>query len=699
MTDTIEMDLESASEINLTTLGLDRYRSHRSTRVSMAAYALNGGPWRHWEAHHKPFPAEAREALEDPEVEKWSFNAQFERVMTRDVLGIDTPIKGWRCIMVLAGLQGFNGGLEVVGEHIGLSPDKQKLKHGKQLIKTFCEPQTITKANPHRWRDHTTDPELWQTFCEYNVGDCVAARAVKSRLLPYPVPAEEWELYELDQEINDEGLPVDLTFVRYAIEMSTRRKAELTSQMIEICGLDNPGSVTQLLPWLKREGYWFDDLQMHSVEKVLAIDKEAGFTRVTSEGRAILELRTWQARLSVKKYDALLQRVGLDGQLRYAYLMAGAGRTARWAGRGVQTQNLKKTPKSLEIPHVLDEANRIIRSGSYDALGLFIDEPMEVLTGCVRSSFRVPDDEDFVIADLASIETAVAAILTGCVRLLGVFKAGLDPYKDFGTEFYQKAYDLITRWERNVCKPPTLGCVYRLSGGELVAGKRTGLWGYAEDMGVDMTREDAHRGVKVFRTMYPEIPVYWKALENAVERTLDTHRDSTVGLIRFEYRKPYLLAWLPTGRPIYYFKPQMKMRTVHTGRMIERRSRGMFEDGAPAGEMVEVEDTYQKRSFTYMAQHQKTRKWIRIDSHGGRTTEQVTQATAREVLKRGLLSAGRAGFRLCGHSHDEAIARVKKGDNWRTLERLCECMTESLPEILGLPLKAAGYVNSYYKKD
>jgi DNA polymerase len=203
--------------------------------------------------------------------------------------------------------------------------------------------------------------------------------------------------------------------------------------------------------------------------------------------------------------------------------------------------------------------------------------------------------------------------------------------------------------------------------------------------------------------MCPEVPDYWYELENAVARTLDTGEKTVVSSVTFEYRKPFLLAWLATGRPIFYFKPRMQVQTVHTGKMVKKRikSRGYFEDGAPEGEWIEVEEeeTYQKRSFTYMGQHQVTRKWVRIASHGGRTTEQVNQAHAREVLKKAMIRCHGQGYPMIGTSHDEIISLIRKGDNRFTLAGQRECMTAPIPEFPGLPLGASGYVADFYRKD
>lgn len=88
MTDCINLDYESRSRVNLKTNGFDRYSNDESTKILMGAWSINGGAVQHIDLHRgKKLPGELREALEDPAVEKWAFNAQFERVMTRRVLG------------------------------------------------------------------------------------------------------------------------------------------------------------------------------------------------------------------------------------------------------------------------------------------------------------------------------------------------------------------------------------------------------------------------------------------------------------------------------------------------------------------------------------------------------------------------------------------------------------------------------------
>lgn len=699
MVDTLELDWETFSTRDLTTEGLDRYTADPAFQIMMGAWSINGSRVRHWDFNDGPPPRELVEALEDPYVIKWAFNAQFERVTARRARLAKTSRKNWRCTAVMAALAAFNGPLGEVGARLGLAEDQQKDKRGKQLIRMFTMPQQVAKKNPHSRFSVVTHPEEWQEFCEYNVQDVYAERAVRERLRPY-VPDDawgEWELYELDQEINDRGWPVSRRFCEHAVRMADRRKAELTAEMIEKTGLANPGSPMQLLPWLQDGGYPYSDLRKESVAKTLAQHAVKPVLDPLTED--VLRLRQWQARLSVKKYDAILKSAGPGERVRFTYKMAGAGRTGRWAGSLVQPQNLARTPKILEEDGVLDFANDQIMRGSYAGLQVLVPEPMEALVGCVRSAFRAPDGYEFRVADLASIETAVIAWLTDCKPLLQVFRDGLDPYKVFATHFYGKPYAEVTKAERGICKPPVLGCGYRLGSGALISGVRTGLWGYAENMGVDIPQKEAHRAVDVYRTEYSEVCDHWVELERAMERTITTHKESFARHVRFEWKSPFVLMHLPTGRPLFYYRPKIEERKVHTGQFEEKKSRGWDLDGAPEGDTILVERTWWSRGVTYLGKDQKTRQWVRIATHGGRTIEQGTQATARDVLKFGLKSAARDGFEIVGHSHDEGVTLHRKDDTYHTLDRLMSHMTAAVPGMEGLPLGAAGFVSDYYRKD
>ncbi len=679
-------------------------------------------------------PSDLKEAFRDPSVRIFSFNAQFERWITEHVLEIEIDLSRWRCAQVLAYMLSFTGRLDDVGKQIGLPIEKQKLAEGKKLIKMFCGPNKPTKNQPFVWRDSLTDPVEWDMFVnEYLVQDVVSEREIIRKLNKFEVPDEEWELYQIDQIINDRGLPINRKFVMSAITLAERRKSELISEMKEMTALDNPNSVQQLLPWLQDRGYYYRDLQKDSIKKTVAEEKVqvgSGITEfgrpvweeisvtvkdkptvqrvvreyekvaveppprlngggevvgdavVTQECRDVMRMRLSASKTSTAKYDACIAGLQDDDRLRHCFQFDGASRTGRWAGRKIQPQNLPRTPKYLEPEdHInfdrLDYVNNLIEAGDYDTLQLFSGEVMDAVSGCVRSCITAPLGKELVVCDLSSIETVVIGWLTGCERLLTVFRNGLCAYKDFATTLYGCGYGQVTKSQRTDSKPAVLGCGYRLSGGEMQDGKKTGLWGYAENMGISLSLDQSSKAVKLYRETYPEVPKAWYRIEDAIVECLRSGRKTKFGPLEFELRKPFLRVRLPSGRFLYYYKAQVYKQEME----------GKY--GRP----------YIKWVISYMGINQVTTQWDRIESHGGKFIENFVQAIARDILAMGIKAAHEDGFYIVGHVHDEIICEQTLTDNHFTWERLRELMSVRPSWAPDIPLGAAGYAARVYRKD
>lgn len=610
MTDFINLDYESRSEIDLKVSGLDLYSAHHSTEIMLAAWSINDGPEQLWDFNDQARPpAELIDALTDPHVEKWAFNAQFERIMTLRRWGIETPYESWRCTMVLAYMMGFVDDLAQVGRSMGIPDDKLKIADGKRLIQLFCKPQRTTKNQRHRWRDALTDPDDWERFRQYNIGDVRAERAIKARLLrpdKYPIPALEWAHYATDQRINDRGVAISRRFANQAIAMAEQRKPQIIKQMARATGLANPGSPAQLLPWLKDRGYPFDDLRADTVKKVI---REASDTGITDEAVDVLKMRQNSSKSSIAKYNTMLKAMGGDDRFRFSLQFHGAQRTGRWAGRRLQTQNLPRTPKAYEDLINLAQANKMILRGDLEGLDLLNGEPMDSLVGCIRSAFVPGPGKKFVVCDLSSIESVVIGWLTNCAWFLNTLHAGRDLYRAFAAEWLHIHYD-ETKPHRGKAKPATLGAGYRLGGGELLPdGKKTGLWAYGENMGVFMSKDEAHSSVAAFRGLCPEIVQTWYALEKAVMKCLSTKATQEVHWelddgraftlpLTIEYRKPFLAIKLPSGRRLYYYDPKIVSR-----------------------EMEGRDGKYTKRQISYMGKPQNKKGWERLYTHGGKLIE------------------------------------------------------------------------------
>jgi DNA polymerase len=145
--------------------------------------------------------------------------------------------------------------------------------------------------------------------------------------------------------------------------------------------------------------------------------------------------------------------------------------------------------------------------------------------------------------------------------------------------------------------------------------------------------------------------------------------------------KPYLTAELPSGRKLWYLEPRVRKAKI----------KYVDKDGNDA--------SFEKDSISYMGKQQNGKKWIRIQSHGGKFIENFVQAIARDILREGLLAAADDGFNIVMHVHDEIVTEHPKGDNYYTVERLRELMSQPIEWCADMPMDAAGYAGEIYRKD
>jgi DNA polymerase len=328
-----------------------------------------------WFPQDGPLPEHIELLLRRPEIEKAAFNCEFERTVCKYLLNIEIPINVWADPMINARYASIAGNLGFVGEVLGVAEDKKKLATGKKLIKLFCGPNKKGEFNTRE-----THPEEWADFVEYCRQDVIAEREQGIKLKGFRLPPIEVQAWHLDQEINERGIPVDMTFVRNARKIVNEERETLTEEFMALTGLENPNSPKQLLGWLKEHDYPFGSLGAKWVKKAL-LDVSA--PQKCCRG---LELRQLLAKSSTAKLEALANFVSSDGMLRRQYVFMGAARTGRWSGRAVQLQNFPRpTIKKSE------EALKAILAGSLEEVRKF-GPPLEVVASCLRSAFRADGD-------------------------------------------------------------------------------------------------------------------------------------------------------------------------------------------------------------------------------------------------------------------------------------------------------------------
>ena len=127
----------------------------------------------------------------------------------------------------------------------------------------------------------------------------------------------------------------------------------------------------------------------------------------------------------------------------------------------------------------------------------------------------------------------------------------------------------------------------------------------------------------------------------------------------------FLTIQLPTGRKLYYCNPYIG------------------------------EDRFGKPSLHYWGAN--TGNWCDLETYGGKLTENVVQAIARDCLAAALQRIEDAGYRIVMHIHDEVILDVP--EERADLDEICRLMCEPIDWAPGLLLSADGFVGDYYKKD
>ena len=194
----IFLDAETYSDLDLTKCGVYRYvESEHFELLLLSVNIDNEGTKVYDLACGEKLPNVIIEAIKNPNVKKWAFNASFERIVLSKYLGLKPHTyldpSSWYCDMIASSYIGLPHSLEKVGYVLGL--EKQKLSAGKDLIRYFCKPCEPTKANGGRTRNLPSHaPEKWKMMKEYNARDVDAELEIHNRISKFPVPQKEWDV-------------------------------------------------------------------------------------------------------------------------------------------------------------------------------------------------------------------------------------------------------------------------------------------------------------------------------------------------------------------------------------------------------------------------------------------------------------------------------------------------------------------------
>ena len=652
----LNIDIETYSSVDIKTSGAYKYAQSEDFEILLFAYSLNNSPVKIVDlAKDEVIPKEIINLLNDPDCVKHAYNAAFEWWCLNQA-GYGTDINQWQCTMVQGLYCGYPAGLEQIGKALKLSQDKAKLTTGKALIKYFCVPCKPTKKNGGRLRNLPHhEPEKWQIFKDYCVQDVVTEMEVLRRFEMFPVPEKEWELWQFDVLMNSEGVKIDTQMVESALYIDEKVTLSLKKEAKDITGLANPNSTAQLKKWFAENGFEIKDLKKETVSEIT--DSADG------DVKRILEIRQELSKTSTKKYVAMKECAGPDDRARGLLQFYGANRTGRFSGRLIQVQNLPRN-----YLDTLDTARELVKNGDLDTLELFYGNIPDTLSQLIRTAFIPEAGKKFIVADFSAIEARVIAWLAGEEWRQNVFRTHGKIYEASASQMFGVPIERIVKGNpeyelRSKGKVAELALGYS---GNVGALKKMG----ADKMGLN--DEELQDIVYRWRAANKRIYDLWQQLGNAALYVIENKESVNVkGLILayeydFIYGLDFMTIKLPSGRKLYYASPSI----------------GANQWNLPCP--------------VYKGVNQTTRKWETQESYGGKLTENVTQAIARDCLAESLLRVKNAGFKTVMHIHDEIVVEAEESV---TVEELCDIMGQDIDWAPGLLLKAEGFESYYYKKD
>jgi len=659
----IYIDFETRSRIDLKKSGAWRYAEDESTIVLCMAYTDGKSDDVFlWTPEMEPFMQAAE--IFRKEIEQGNFfiahNAGFERVIYENIMvkrhGFPRiPGHLWRCSAAKAAAHAIPRGLADACGALALPMQKDSAGHA--VMMKLAKPRKHTKNDKRDWHNDAADFEKLYAYCRQDIRSEIGLY----ERLP-DLSEHEQRVWLLDQEINIRGIRVDMETVHAAIHLIREYNEELTAELNEITDqvIGSADEREKIVQWCALNGLELPNLQAGQVEDTLS-EELPPHVKNPEKVRRVLEIRKQLAKTSTAKYEAITLAVCADGRLRDLLMYHGAS-TGRWAGKGVQPQNL---PRNTSIKDV-ETAITLVRRRNLAEFRLCYEDPMETLAQLLRAMFIASPGKIMVGGDYAQIEARVLFWLSGETLGLRMFERGDDLYLALAHKIYNNPN--LTKEnseERQVGKSGTLGCGFGM-----------GHKKFREDTerktGIDVGEEMAKVVVDTYRKTYPNVVKFWYAQEAAAIEAVKKGTMVTCGKIKWKVFRGFLYCRLPSGRCLAYCHP--KVEIVDT----------------PWGD--------KKEGLTFMQVNSTTKKWERGKTYGGALTENIVQAVARDIMADAMLRAEDMNFQVLLTVHDELITEQEYLDHVDASKILKTLMENAPSWAEGLPVKAETWEGYRYAK-
>lgn len=591
-------------------------------------------------------------------------NAAFEKAIWREIMvkvygWPDIPNDRWHDIMAVCAMKGLPLKLERAAMAL-------RLHHQKDTEGTRV---TLSLGKPNRRGYYDRPAEKLARVYDYNRRDCVAELELHRRV--GGLGPDERRVWLLDQRINERGVGIDLNFVRAAQAICDAAAVPLATEFSVITNGLRPTQRDQFLGWLTANGADVPNLQKATLAKLLGEDDEEDDSlageipdiqnevRLPDNCRRALQIRQVLGSASIKKLAAMRSCVGTDGRARGLLQYHGAG-PGRWAGRLLQPQNFPRGSMGADpeqvVKAILTEDAEWVRS--------LYGEPISVVASSLRHAIIAPGGHSLVVGDFATIEARIVLAIAGQHDKTALMAAGHDIYIDMAEKIFKCPVDKKRDPEkRQTGKNSVLGCGFQM-------GWRKFKARYAEKE----SDEFAQRCIEAYRKEFaPKVPKLWYALEEAAVKAVHDKRPYEAYGILYRLEDGWLTARLPSGRCLWYRDP------------------------VPTRKAMPWDETDVRLAFEYRAW--KMGQWKTVQAYGGLLTENVVQATARDLLVHAMFKAEDEGLPIVLTVHDELVCEVpdSRGATAETLHQIM-CDAPQWARELQIPVGAECWQGQRYRK-
>ena len=697
----IYLDTETRSDVDISK-GTRAYIEGDYFEVLLVPYAIDDGEVKVWTpCEGEPMPSDLQYALQQPDVKLVFSNSLFDRhVLNKNLtLGFEIQPEDIIDVMIQALEHGFPGSLDKLSTIFGLG-EMGKDKRGKDCIKLFCVPQK--KIDYVGFHNSSSMPDMWQVFKEYAIKDVVSMREIHKRLPTVNYPQLEHRLWCLDQRIQDRGIPIDVELAEAAVRESELERARLNSETKNLTNGDVEAA-TQRDKLLQHISETYDvklpDLRTSTLER---LDETIDVSAMPVEVKELISLRLQSSMNSASKYKKVIQQE-VNGRMHNTLQFCGASRTGRDAGRGLQPQNLRRPVtwgklEGKDLEDAIEEDIECIKNGS---ISVFRDNVMQTLGDCVRGLIKAPKGKKLCVADLSNIEGRALVWLSNEQWKLDYFRkfdSGEIKFDNY-VMAYAKSMNInpedVTKDGRQIGKVQELGlgygggvsafltfaAVYRLNLEDLAKA----VWDTGDKWKLKDSynkydwakKKGIHGGLNqqvftacdylkaLWREAHPATVKFWADLEDGFRNAISHNKTQfSVGRISFYRSGQYLYIRLPSGRCLVYLQPAID------------------KDG----------------NCSFMGVDQFTKTFKRIKTYSGKLSENVTSATARDILFYRMFDIEEQGYEIVLRVHDELITECPDTPDF-TARALADMMATPHPWCQSIPLAAHGFETHRYRKD